>query len=72
MLLGISRAENSDRDVRSCWIWVADNGRWWVVEVLTSHCLPTVHHGLVLLIEPAEKVCGRSRILGGANHRWSG
>jgi len=28
------------------------------VEVLTSHCLPAVHHGFVLLIELAEKVCG--------------
>ena len=28
------------------------------MEVLTSHCLPAVHHGFVLLIEPAEKVCG--------------
>ena len=28
------------------------------MEVLTSHCLPAVHHGFVLLIELAEKVCG--------------
>jgi hypothetical protein len=28
------------------------------VEVLTSHCLPAVHHSFVLPIEPADKVSG--------------